>query len=202
MPIELTPAARSLLQTISEAEVLLQKLDAWLSEMSKLDRSMQTVLAKCTVPRDRYEKRVGKANAFFTPMEWDDIIRFAHTHQQDCIDHKWNYFCMLEHLSAKFPKKMSVFQLVISNLWTRLTWLKNGLKERPIADSDAGKFKALMEKQTVDFTKIVMDAQKQMSAQWDKAVELLQQLDKADMGHPNCCANAHKASALAYLDLW
>lgn len=119
MPIKLTPAAKTLFQIITEAEESLRKLDAWLFEMSKVDHSMQTVLAKCTVPRDRYEKRVGRANAFFTPMEWDDIVVFADTHQQDCIDHKWNYFCMLEHLSAKFPKKMSVLQSLTRYLWEK-----------------------------------------------------------------------------------
>lgn len=82
----------------------------------------------------------------------------------------------------------------------KVTWLKNAIKETPIANSDAEKFKARIEEDIVNLAKIV-ELHKIMKKQWEKAIELSQQLDKADTGHPNCCAGASKASALAYLDL-
>lgn len=99
-----TPIAPS---PVSEVEKELWLVDIRLAEMSKQHSDMQTYARRWTMsaPRDRYEKRVGKANKFFGPMDWDEIIAFAQARQQDWVYDPWNFYCMLEHLSDKFPAK-------------------------------------------------------------------------------------------------
>lgn len=111
----MTTATESLLQTLVEVEHHLQMTHTWLAEMSKQDSEMRTYIKGWTVPRNRYEKRVGNANALFERMDWDEIMAFAQTHEQD---DPWKVLCMLEHLSHRSQAKTEIFKDVIRHMRT------------------------------------------------------------------------------------
>ena len=111
---EMATPTETFFDTLDEVEIQLRSTATWIAEMSMQDSEMQTHVRRWTlfVPSDRYEKRVGKADAFFGPMKWDEIMAFAQESEQDWTCDPWNFFFMLEHLSDRFPVKLATCERV------------------------------------------------------------------------------------------
>jgi hypothetical protein len=110
----MTTPTETFFDTLDEVERQLRLTATWVADMSMQDSEMQTHVRRWTLfaPHDRYEKRVGKANAFFGPMDWADIVAFAQGAEQDWVYDPWNFFFMLEHLSDKFPVTLGTCERV------------------------------------------------------------------------------------------
>ena len=106
------------LSPTTEVERELQSVDIRLAEMSKQVSEMQAHARRWTMaaPRERYEKRVGKTNKFFGPMDWDEIITFAQSSTQDWVYDPWTFYCMLEQLPDKFPRKVGACKQISHQL--------------------------------------------------------------------------------------
>ncbi|KAH0835667.1 hypothetical protein J3R83DRAFT_9420 [Lanmaoa asiatica] len=195
LAVKMRTATEALLHTLNEVENHLRTTHTWLAEMSKQDLEVQAFVKAWTVPRDRYEKRVGKANAFFGPMEWDEIMLFAQTEGQECVPDSWNFLCMLEHLSDKLPAKMETFKDVYRHMLIAVAEVRK-LLEMGIPDNEAESYQEEFQENTLSLTNMITEVQTGITQQRDKAVEVLQRLEKSR--RPVCCAEARKASALSY----
>ena len=103
MATQTTPAVQELLKVIEDADTTLEIALQYFDTMSVIDKEMQATVIQCTLNFRSYKKRVAKADAFFAPMKWDDIASFVQDHLQECINNRWNYVCMLQHLTKTFP---------------------------------------------------------------------------------------------------
>ena len=111
---KMTTPTETFLDTLDEVESQLRLTATWVAEMSMQDSEMQAHVRRWTLfaPPDRYEKRVGKADAFFGPMDWHDITAFAQRSKQEWVYDPWNFFFMLEHLSDRFPVQLKTCERV------------------------------------------------------------------------------------------
>ena len=105
---EMAAPVDALFDKVDEVERELRFTTTWFAEMSMQISEIEFYARRwiSNAPHDRYEKRVGSANAFFGPKDWDDIIAFAEGTEREWVYDPWNFFFMLEHLSERFPAKM------------------------------------------------------------------------------------------------
>lgn len=109
---------RVALSAIAPVEREIESMGTRLAEMSRQVSEIQSHAERwfLSAPCDRYEKRVGTADTFFGPMDWDGIIAFAETAEQDWVCDPWNFYFMLQHLSTKFAPKLEMCQQARGNL--------------------------------------------------------------------------------------
>ncbi|KAI9569987.1 hypothetical protein HD554DRAFT_2086142 [Boletus coccyginus] len=198
---EMAAPVEALLDIVDEVEREVRYTTTWYAEMSMQVSEMQIHAKRWTsnAPRDRYEKRVGKANAFFGPRDWDEIIAFAQGTEREWVYDPWTFFFMLEHLSERFPAKIEDCEEVTRLLLLasesciildKMIWSDNdvfpaaklrGMLERGIPGSQGKLYVEALQEQTARFIKeMVGELQAEVALQLQKAIEVSQQLEKWD----------------------